>query len=204
MFKLYRYFFYQFYKLAQRTEKQWSPILQMPEYTANFSLSIFITLLSFTITSFFILSGVKANLALIPPFMGLTSFVFNYFFIIKTSRHKLDEQEYDHTKTAKKRRRRIIFIFFVSTTLVSLILISLKGIKSHDMLIYSRSKEINVGMPLNNFLDIMQSETNKYEFDANYLIYYYDVKVDTICGIEIYIDKQKNCVKRIDYKNCNP
>jgi hypothetical protein len=92
---LYRYLFYQYYKIAKRTEQQWGPALRVPDFVANLTFSLTFYLFIFPLFLFSRKTFLFDSAGYITPLLSVGLFIFNYFFLIKTKRLYIDEINFD-------------------------------------------------------------------------------------------------------------
>lgn len=201
MLKFYRYFFFQFYKLAKHSEKQWAWQLRTPELLANMTFSVIAIMFAFP---FVLLADIPKKYEVLPIIIlfspSIIVFVYNYFFIINTRLYELDEQEFTNESDKVKLIRKASFFLILFLVVFLALFVGAKTKNNSDVLIYKHSKELKVGMPLEEFLSIMESAGNAYNDDPSFTIYYYEINVEGFCGIDVVINKEQKIVQKIEYK----
>ena len=119
---MYYYIFYRLYKMAQKTEKQWSPNMRTPVAVAFFSIAIlqFINLL----TLFVILKhGIQLDISIELSkekviLVGIVILLINYYIFIRNKNFSNIETRFDEDSSKSKNLKKMLFWIYIVLTFV--------------------------------------------------------------------------------------
>ncbi len=114
---MYKYIFYKLYKIAKKTEKNWTPEMRMPASLAITTISIlqFLNLMTLKI---FLVHGLKTLKQTflskeIVIIIGLFLYIINYFLFMRNKKYLLLEEKFDKESRKLKLIKTILFWIYV-------------------------------------------------------------------------------------------
>ena len=199
MFKVYRYIFYRFYKLAKKAEGQWPVKMRMPAFTANLFLVFFSIFISSSL--FLKLTPINSLFWLVFLLIPILVFFINYFFIVRTRQHEVDDIEFDNAAERPKRFRSLVFMAFIASVFVFFIYTFRSTSYDAQKALATNIRRVKIGMSSNEVLNIMGIGAQRYISPENSMdsIYYYEYTDGKVKGTEVYINSQTHKVKWIKH-----
>jgi len=166
--------------------------LQMPLYVANIAMSIWSMVLALMLL-FIINPAVEGfDMGYVPIYIGVVTFLFNYFFLIDSGRYLLDYEKYEAID-----RKRALFQW-VTIVIVYIIIVVVgisMGYKNRGEIMMQKKKKyelISRGMSRSKTVELLGEPkiTFRSSTNSNVEILSYEIETNSgsVEGVDVYVN----------------